>query len=328
VPVNTGDSVGLLNDTGQAGTGIDIHFASYARCILADAAINLIRYSDDITQSAWTKLACSATYGHAAPNGTSTASRIIENSANDAHLAYEVLTVSSAAADYSYSVAVKAGPRTWAFVRITNTTTGDARCYVNLTSGALGTVSVTGTGFAYPRAYVANLGDGWFLVTITARKTDAATTLAGAVGPAFGNDTVIYTGDGSSYIAAWRSTLSASSVGTRLVLTTGTAVTSASQTGSGIYVKGLPASTNGLLLPGDWIEINQQLKMVTASLDSDAAGLGYLQFRPRLHRPVADNDPIIVTKPMGKFLLRDGAQWNNRYGLYMDIDLTLDEVYE
>ena len=68
--------------------------------------------------------------------------------------------------------------------------------------------------------------------------------------------------------------------------------------------------------------------MVTASLDSDAAGLGYLQFRPKLHRPVNDNDPIIVTKPMGKFLLRAGAQWDNRFGQYADMELTLDEVYE
>jgi hypothetical protein len=43
---------------------------------------------------------------------------------------------------------------------------------------------------------------------------------------------------------------------------------------------------------------------------------------------VNDNDPIIVTKPMGRFLLRDGARWDNRFGHYMDLDLTLDEVYE
>lgn len=68
--------------------------------------------------------------------------------------------------------------------------------------------------------------------------------------------------------------------------------------------------------------------MLTASLDSDAAGLGYLQVRPKVARAIADYTPIIVTKPMGRFVLADNAQWLARAGLYAEYDLTLDEVYE
>jgi hypothetical protein len=328
VPISTGQSAGIEQAIGQAGTGIDIHFASYARCILADNGPNLFTYSDALTNADWIKNEATALTGFPGPDGANSAGRIVPTTVNANHFAYQTRTIPSSVADYCIAGAFKADGYT--FVRLQmSLPAGSVFQFFNLATGDIGATANTGTGWNYRRAFIRRLGDGWFYCALVATKTNSNTTLEGLLVAQNADSTATFAGDGTFGVRVFRPALAKSGVPVRLTTTTASTVPSGTaQTGSAIHVKGLPASTNGLLLPGDWIEINQQLKMVTASLDSDAAGLGYLQFRPRLHRPVADNDPIIVTKPMGKFLLRDGAQWNNRYGLYMDIDLTLDEVYE
>ena len=92
-------------------------------------------------------------------------------------------------------------------------------------------------------------------------------------------------------------------------------------------LKGLPASTNGLLLAGDFFEVNNELKQCTAPLNSDAAGLGFVQFRPSLHTPPADNAAVIISNPLGRFMISDGLGWDAMFGSYMEVNLTLDEVY-
>jgi len=104
-------------------------------------------------------------------------------------------------------------------------------------------------------------------------------------------------------------------------------VNGSSQTGNALIIDGLPTSTAGLLLRGDSFEINGELKKLTASLNSDSSGNGYLQFGPALVRTPADNDPVILQKPLCKFLLSE-ARWSNRFGVYADLDITLDQVYE
>lgn len=309
-----------------AGQFSDVPFTSLARCVLADAGINLLPHSNDLTQSVWTKFQCSATYGDLAPDGSLTASRIIEDSTTNSHIAYDTQTVSANPADYGVSVAMLAGSRTWAFVNLSNFSTGDARCFVNLSTGAVGTVSVTGTGWANPRAVVRIMGDGWVQISLVARKTDSATTIGAAVGPALGDGIVTYAGNGTSFVYAWRNTFAPSSAFVRLVNTTGTAITTATQTGAAIHVKGGPANTNGALAAGDMVEIilptYSHFARLTADLDFDAAGLGYMQFEPGLPTGVADNAAIIVEKPMCRMIPVDSFEWDTRPGLFSDFSVS------
>jgi hypothetical protein len=115
----------------------------------------------------------------------------------------------------------------------------------------------------------------------------------------------------------------------RLAQTTSSALTSGTaQTGGSLYVKGLPASTNGLLEVNDWVEVANQLKQVTARLNSDAAGLGYLQFRPALGDSPADNDPVIINQPFGRFIYSgQQKELENMFGVYGDVEMNLEEVY-
>lgn len=78
-------------------------------------------------------------------------------------------------------------------------------------------------------------------------------------------------------------------------------VSGASQTGGGIVIDQLPASTNGLARQSDWCQIGNQLCKITAALDSDSSGVGFLQlaYPPRV--TPADNAPVIFHQPMGRF---------------------------
>jgi len=151
--------------------------------------------------------------------------------------------------------------------------------------------------------------------------------------------TYSYLGDSVSKIFVWRggfsttgTVTSQASAGAGLpfipALTTTTATnTGTSPTGTSMRVKGLTSSTNDLLVPGDFFEINGELKQITSVVNSDAAGCAVLNFRPALHIPPINNDPVIFNKPLGSFALSDGAKWKTTFGSYIDTEVVLDEVY-
>jgi len=137
---------------------------------------------------------------------------------------------------------------------------------------------------------------------------------------------VLYTGNGAGNIGAWRLGAAASQYPIRLTQTTTAAVTGTLQTGVTLNLKALPPSTNSLLLPGDWVECSGQLNMVTAPLNSDAAGLGFLQLQRPFTTAPADNAPVIINRPMGRFLLaEEEVGWSSRPGVLSDFSLSFVE---
>jgi len=323
---------GVINDsTPILGDFLDIAWTSLARCALVDNGQNLLLQSDEF-DTTWTATRASVDDQAAAtlaPDGTATADSIIEDAtASNTHQVSQAVTVSAAAADFSFSVALKAGARTWAHIILSHAT-GATTAWVNLATGALGQVS-NGTDWPNPRAFVTSLGDGWYVVTLVNRKTSAATSITAIIRPTTADGVQAYTGDGTSNIYAWRATLAQSSVPTRLVQTTTTALpTGTAQSGSALHVKGLPASTSGLLLMSDWVGSGKQLCQVAAPLDGDAAQLGYLQLAYPPRTPPADGDPIIVHEPMGRFIANaNRATWQERPGIVGDFDYELTEALE
>lgn len=106
-------------------------------------------------------------------------------------------------------------------------------------------------------------------------------------------------------------------------------VNGASQTGTGLIVDALPASTNGLLLPGDQVQICNELKIVTAPLNSDSGGNGYLQFAPALRSPPDDNVAVVVHRPMGKFMLSEQDNgWMSEPGIHSSAQVSFVEAVD
>lgn len=309
-----------------AGNYMDIPYMSASRGALVDNGLNLLLQSDEL-DTTWTATRASVDdQATTAPDGTATADSIIEDAtASNTHQVSQAVTVSSAAGDYALSVALKAGARTWAHIALSHAT-GASTAWVNLSTGAIGTVS-NGTDWTNARGFVTAMGNGWYVLSLVARKTSAATSVTAIIRPTTADNVQSYSGDGTSNIYAWRATLVQSGIPTRLIQTTTTASTGTSQTGNALHVKGLPASTNGLLLPGDYFEINGEIKQCTAALNSDATGLGYLQFESALVRSPANEDPIIVIDPMGKFLVSN-IRVDNRFGTDAVVTYDLELIYE
>ena len=85
-------------------------------------------------------------------------------------------------------------------------------------------------------------------------------------------------------------------------------VKGASQTGTSLDTDGWTTSTTGILLAGDYIEVNGELKLVVADVDSDGSGNATLTIEPPLRSSPGDNDPITVTNPKATMMLIDDNQ--------------------
>lgn len=317
----------------MAGQSFFLPYTSFARCALVDNGANYLLQSDALGNGAiWsgvTGLSTITDNAQTDPIGTTTAETLVENSSNSEHFIAQGITVASDAADFAFACAIKAGNRSFAaltLVELTGSTSSQA--FFNLSTGAVGTTG-TGVNWSNVRSFIVALGNSWYYCCLIGRKTNAATGLSCRVQIASANGTATYTGNGSGSIHAWRATVAQSSVPMRLTATTASAVSSGTaQTGNRIYTKGWPASTSGLLLTGDWIEMDGELKQLTASVNSDASGRAAIQFRPGLADSPADNDPVIVQEPFGRFIYPQGTrELENLFGIYGDCEMNLEEVY-
>jgi hypothetical protein len=95
-------------------------------------------------------------------------------------------------------------------------------------------------------------------------------------------------------------------------------VMGASQTGDSLITDGWAALTNGLLLPGDLFSVNDELKMVTASVDSDSSTVATINFEPPLRASPANDDPIVTDTPKCLMILdADTFTWDaDESGIY------------
>jgi hypothetical protein len=322
-----------LDSTGMvAGDYFSIQYASLARCIPVDISPNGLTYSDQFDNAAWTKVNATATANTlASPDATVTADSLVENITNGVHGTMQSMTVTSAAQDLACSFCVKAGTRSWCFVLITDNSTHAVGVYVNLTTGATGTVVTFGSNVINARYFVTNMGNSWWRIDLVVRKSGSQTTMYAECDAANADGGRSYIGVAAAQaLYLWRGGLYPSSAPFRVGQTTSAATTGTAQSGSGIYVKGLPVSTTGLLLEGDWVEITTsvgpQITKVISSLDSDASGEGFLQVSPPVRGTVADNAIIIVSRPTGRFIIAGDAEYMNQPGIFSTASAEFEEA--
>jgi hypothetical protein len=84
-------------------------------------------------------------------------------------------------------------------------------------------------------------------------------------------------------------------------------VNGGSQTGKSIVCDGAAVSTT-VLLKGDFIEVNGELKMIVADATSDGSGNVTLSFAPALRSSPPDNTDVITSNPKCTMMLVDDQQ--------------------
>lgn len=106
-------------------------------------------------------------------------------------------------------------------------------------------------------------------------------------------------------------------------------VKGASQTGTSLLTDGWTAGQTGILKAGDYFQVGNELKMITADVNSDGSGNATLVFEPPLRDSPADNAPITVNTPTCVMRLVDDDQcmWDTDEGGFYSISFSAIESF-
>lgn len=185
-----------------------------ANGLIQYAPANLLTYSSDFTQAAWTKGATATVVANAtlAPDGTTTASKLVENSNTSAHYCYQYQSAMTNPGVYTASVCAKYAGR-YASLSLNNATTGGAFAIFDVSTGTVSqAITNSGSGFSGVSASITPVANGFYLLAITATKTTATggveVNIVLASSGTGASDPPTYTGDGTSGIYIWGAQLS------------------------------------------------------------------------------------------------------------------------
>lgn len=84
--------------------------------------------------------------------------------------------------------------------------------------------------------------------------------------------------------------------------------------GQVLYTKAWTANKTGLLLTGDYVQVGFRLYRVLDTVNSDATGSALINIWPSLREVPVDNEPVVLTNPLGLFRLATNARtWSADY---------------
>ena len=210
------------------------------------ASVNLLLYTQDFDNAAWTKSNSTVTANAAvAPDGTSTADKLVEAATTSSHYVLRAATVTTAA--HVFSVYAKAGERSFVSLGFDG-----LNVWFNLTTGAVGTIEAGLT------AAIVSVGDGWYRCSAI-RTVTVAGSKSSVIYSATADNALSYTGNGTSGIFIWGAQLE-----------TGSTATDYTRNNGGVYPARFDYDTATLQPKGILIE-EQRVNLLTYSDQFDNA---------------------------------------------------------
>ena len=314
----------LLSLKGQVGTFL----LGDPNCVAAQGSAtelrNLAAYTEQFDNAYWTKGNSTITADSVvAPNGTTTADTLVENTATNTHRFIRAFSF-VAGNTYTLSIYVKEqSARNVAMIFPATQFGGVSGVGIfDTTTGAV--LSSTGGVVATSES----VGNGWFRVSITKAATVSS---SGNYELRLSDGTsTSYLGDGVSGAYVWGAQLEVGSTPTAyqgVIASYAPSVNGGSQTGDTLVIDGCSPNVTGFLLPGDYIQIGSasatQLYKVLTQVNTDGSGGATLDIWPDLRSSPADNATVVVANTKGRFRLKDNVQqWqiNNisSYGITFD----------
>jgi hypothetical protein len=177
--------------------------------LVEEQRTNLLLRSEEFDNASWTKTRSSATANAiAAPDGATTAEKLVEDStASATHQVSQTTTKAASAIVYAASIYIKAGERSRALVGLADFGGNESYVIFNLSAKTVGT-PVNGGTFTGGAATITELSNGWFRCSISATSS-TSTTIGLLVRIVDSSNNFVYTGDGTSGIYVWGAQLEA-----------------------------------------------------------------------------------------------------------------------
>jgi hypothetical protein len=183
--------------------------------LVEEVRTNLLTHSEDFTNASWTKTATTATANNTtAPDGTTTADRILETATTAQHLFTSLLSVS--AGTHTFSIYLKANGRNFCTVYPQGTGMA-AYATIDLSNG---TINSTG-GAQFVRATISSAGSGWYRVSVALTTTANPLSCSVYLSNALGVISPSYLGVITNGIFVWGAQLEVGDISTNYIATNG-----------------------------------------------------------------------------------------------------------
>ena len=209
--------------------------------LLEKQSTNLIPYSEDFSNAAWSKTNLTITSNNAiSPDGTLNASKMTDDATSGEHKIFDSLSITSGV-DYTFSVFVKSNGRNFIRLRLENAGVGSGQ--INVWFDVLnGTVGTVGAG----TAIIENYGNGWYRCIATG--TTSTTSYVAQINLSNADNSVTYLGDGTSGVYLYGAQLEQSSYPTSYIISnSGTSTTRLADTASKTGLSSVINDSEGVL---------------------------------------------------------------------------------
>ena len=208
---------GLIKTSTGDTPRIDFSDSPKGALLLEPSSTNLVEYSEDFSQ--WTNVRSNGVDNQiTAPDGTTTAYKLIDTTENNTHLLISNQTVTTSDV-FAFSMFLKKGSLENGFIAFDSTI--NQSVVFNLQNG-----TIVSTGAAVISSKIENFGNDWYRCSLT--HIPNSTSRNYRVGTYNGN--ISYTGSGNDFIYCWGAQLEQNSFATSYIPTYGTTATRLAET--------------------------------------------------------------------------------------------------
>jgi hypothetical protein len=190
--------------------------------LVEEARTNLFTRSQEFDNGAWNKSAATVSANATtAPDGTTTADKLVESATSAEHYAFQSY-VAGGAGTWTWSVYVKAGERTKFSYEVTDNVVASFGGRFDISTGAVeATPGATSGNWSGIAQSITALANGWYRIAITAALSTAADMTITLYHYNGGRN---YAGDGASGFYMWGGQLEAGAFATSYIPSEGTSV--------------------------------------------------------------------------------------------------------